>query len=1859
MKPVFTRDVPSWALLSFIFFLFIATGLQAEGTKQLAPASTDTIGLMINNTTWSSFGSYNASDADRLYFTISDADNEQVFLGFSQPYTSGHNPNTSLSSCYFRIKDSAGNIVYGPTLLNAGSANLTTRAQVDAGPAPIAGGSGYTPFTFDPSGLGAGDYYVEFNADEVTYSSTVLFFLHFDITVATTGGSPTAIDGRVYSKNWSFWAPTMDLDADPVYNYFDRPFNGAFYVYTDEGYVSKVDFSGANLQPVAFTVSFNSTGTSNSGDVQADRKSLEDTRSTTPEYPIYLNDPDATLYPSGTFGQLISDSIDLVGCVESGLYFKVGTTKVGVVEVLLDQDQTSGIGIYDPGTADRLLSIYVDDQISDQNPNEYIRYIPWDGLDGLGSAVSTVNPVPARITFSQGSYHFPIYDAEYHLNGMNVSIERPTPPNGYTAVMYWDDSNISDASGISGQAVIEAAGCTSDCHAWNNGAWDENNNFGNLNTINTYWYASQLTETENFTLVVSCDTDTDGDGIYDLVDVDIDNDGILNIYEVCTNPATPDSGSVYLEIQLDQYPSETTWNIQDSDNNVLYSGGPYGNGPYGGSQLTGTIKFAVGDYTFNITDSYDDGICCDYGAGYFFLRQGSTTYGSTSNGEFGTSATLNFTVIKDNVYDCLSNASDPTQDSDFDGIKNYADPDFCTLNSAGVCAEMDPDNDGIPSFMDLDSDNDGIPDIVEAGGTDSNNDGEVDYVTPGDPSTMADTDSDGLVDTYDLDQNTLITNADTDGDLIRDAYDLDSDNDGLADLVEVGGVDTNGDGIADDMSNPATGDTDKNGWSDAIAASPLVNQSLNDNDVDFDGDNYANHLDIDSDNDGITDVTESGGADGNSDGLADNGSGTITDSNNDGWDDNHDGGTITTSADGADANTIADFATGNNQPDYDGDGLPNWLDIDADDDGLVDNNEGQATSSYTSPTTDSDGDGLNDAYESGTVGSFGGAGISPVNTNGTNGPDYLDNDADGDGEADLVEGHDTNGDGTVNGSDSPNANTGLATGTDTDGDGLDDGFDNNTSSMDPTNGSLTPSSYPDVDNAVSSERDWRETSDLDFDNDGIANSREDGNTGFDPVGDADGDGTANYLDNSDATSGFPSFSDSNSDGINDIYDADLDGIPDFMDLDADADGIPDIVEAGGIDTNGDGRADDLTDTDGDGLVDDYDSSCVGGGCGPSTTGTDITAGDTDSDGLADFLDLDADNDGIPDLVEAGGIDTNGDGRVDVATDGDLDGLADRYDEDAADGAGPGGTSGTALIETNSSGDWLDGSTGDSSDTDGDGYADQLDLDADNDGIPDIIEVGGTDPDNDGMVDTGALPWDADGDGLADIYDENTTDGPAGTGTNGIALVETTADTDNDSRVNASGENMIAGDGRTVNIDSDAFPNHLDLDADNDGITDVVENSGGDVTADHSGGSLDGIVGDNSSVTDTNNDGWHDPSTSSSLDTDGDNIPDFLDIDADNDGIPDYLEGVCSTCPTFGVPTGSDTDGDGVLDIYENLTSANANSGTNTGVTPNLDDDDSGNDSIADYLDTDSDGDTAFDWTEGYDGSGDGNAFDDLITMATTYATNNGGSTGPYDNSVDTDGDNIPDWLDNQPSVSGYQESTRPPFLDASNGSMWLDADGNGLVDLFDAGQGGTLAPTPDVNGGDRDWRDNTSLAVLPVELTSFRVEAIDCDVSINWEIASAENFDRFILERSATGEEFFTTTEVEYASFTAAYQYRESLAEGTHYYRLKMIDLDGTYTYSKVEVVDLDCNENAVPYATVTPNPVRGNTDLQLTLTRIEGPVNLMILDLQGQKIWSQQIVTGERDIWQIPVADLPEGTYYLQVQAPDYTQSLRWMKLD
>ncbi len=345
----------------------------------------------------------------------------------------------------------------------------------------------------------------------------------------------------------------------------------------------------------------------------------------------------------------------------------------------------------------------------------------------------------------------------------------------------------------------------------------------------------------------------------------------------------------------------------------------------------------------------------------------------------------------DNNSDGVNDNFDWGADADNDGIPNFQDADYykgwLDVNGDGVNDKSDKDLDGIPNQYDLDSDNDGIPDVVESYGVDANGDGVIDNYT--------DTDNDGFSQNVDA-NNTGVSGSgnglgapDFDGDGIPNYLDLDSDNDGIPDLIESGGTDANNNGEIDGFT-----DTNGDGFDDNhYLGTALLMTGPDTTPVDGRADSYPNKnkdrdfrpnaYDMDSDGDGIVDVIEAGFPDVNLDGKIDGVIGT------NGW-------AITISS----RPSLGLRYT-------DADPYPDYLDIDSDDDGIPDNIEGQSTAGYLLPgITDTDGDGLVNTYDN--VVGFGGSGIYVYDHDGDGTPDYRDLDTDGDGQPDIIEGNDFN-----------------------------------------------------------------------------------------------------------------------------------------------------------------------------------------------------------------------------------------------------------------------------------------------------------------------------------------------------------------------------------------------------------------------------------------------------------------------------------------------------------------------------------------------------------------------------------------------------------------------------------------------------------------------------------------------------------------------------------------------------------------------------------------------------------------------------------------------------------------------------------
>lgn len=144
-------------------------------------------------------------------------------------------------------------------------------------------------------------------------------------------------------------------------------------------------------------------------------------------------------------------------------------------------------------------------------------------------------------------------------------------------------------------------------------------------------------------------------------------------------------GKISIQIQFDNYPQETSWDIKDSKGLMVLKSAKYTS-----TQKNSMIKIDTclipGCYTFSIYDTYSDGICCKYGKGSYRIFEGESIVSEGST--FAKSASHTFCIVDksptctdglkngtETGIDCGGNKCEPCI-SCYDGKKNGHETDI-------------------------------------------------------------------------------------------------------------------------------------------------------------------------------------------------------------------------------------------------------------------------------------------------------------------------------------------------------------------------------------------------------------------------------------------------------------------------------------------------------------------------------------------------------------------------------------------------------------------------------------------------------------------------------------------------------------------------------------------------------------------------------------------------------------------------------------------------------------------------------------------------------------------------------------------------------------------------------------------------------------------------------------------------------------------------------------------------------------------------------------------------------------------------------------------------------------------------------
>ncbi len=262
----------------------------------------------------------------------------------------------------------------------------------------------------------------------------------------------------------------------------------------------------------------------------------------------------------------------------------------------------------------------------------------------------------------------------------------------------------------------------------------------------------------------------------------------------------------------------------------------------------------------------------------------------------------------------------------------------------------------------------------------------------------------------------------------------------------------------------------------------------------------------------------------------------------------------------------------------------------------------------------------------------------------------------------------------------------------------------------------------------------------------------------------------------------------------------------------------------------------------------------------------------------------------------------------------------------------------------------------------------------------------------------------------------------------------------------------------------------------------------------------------------------------------------------------------------------------------------------------------------------------------------------------------------FNNAVTPNGESIDVGVVALPGFNNFGAATGSVRVDGPATNLLVfkvylrGSDANALASGFNWSAPGSAS------GGSRDpltgdiWFMSVSTALpqlspLPVTGVVLKAALNGNDVSLNWKTQTEINSKQFEIERSTDGINFSqiavkqaagnTISEIQYS------QIDPNMASSVYYYRLKMVDIDGKFTYSNVVVVR---KSGGIKGVRTFPNPVTSQVNLEFSNAKGNYVVN--VYSLNGQQVITEKAsITNTVQYVTIDRKNLSPGTYFVSVK--------------
>ncbi len=179
----------------------------------------------------------------------------------------------------------------------------------------------------------------------------------------------------------------------------------------------------------------------------------------------------------------------------------------------------------------------------------------------------------------------------------------------------------------------------------------------------------------------------------------------------------------------------------------------------------------------------------------------------------------------------------------------------------------------------------------------------------------------------------------------------------------------------------------------------------------------------------------------------------------------------------------------------------------------------------------------------------------------------------------------------------------------------------------------------------------------------------------------------------------------------------------------------------------------------------------------------------------------------------------------------------------------------------------------------------------------------------------------------------------------------------------------------------------------------------------------------------------------------------------------------------------------------------------------------------------------------------------------------------------------------------------------------------------------------------------TPFFILPVKYISFEAIPNDKKVDLNWQTDNEVNNSRYEVERSFDGNYFSTINVVNEALTTTSIVRKYTISDNATafagkeivYYRIKQIDVNGKYIYSKTAMVRLSANKGIIMQ--LSPNPFTESVTVNFTSID-KGTAVIKMRSLTGQTVFTKNVLInkGDNRVQIGSLGELAKGMYIAQI---------------